>query len=113
MENLPTFKFRDRSPGEDLGEYVDALKSYTDESLNQVRLRTNWLLERVHVVTETNGVSDRNGTRFTVFELVPPKKTKNTDGNFRLRMVPHGSSFDLQIEVRVDGVWLDVKKYHG
>jgi len=113
MDNLPTFKFRERQPDEDLGRYVDALRKHTDESLNQVRLRVNWLLGRVHVVTETNGVSDRNGTRFMVYEMVPPKAQKNTDGNFRLRIVPDDASFNLQIEVRVSGVWTDVKKYYG
>ena len=113
MENLPTFKFRDRKPEEKLPEYLSALVRDVDQSLNEIRQRVNWLLERVHVVTETNGVKDRDGTRFMVYELIPPKAEKNADGNFRLRIVPDGASFNLQIEVRIDGTWLDVKKYYG
>ena len=108
MENLPTFKFRDRTPGESPEAYVQEFKRSVDESWNELRQRVNWVLERVHITTETAGVLDRDGTRSMVYELIPPKAIKNTDGNFRFRIIPNGAVYDLIIEVRESGVWITV-----
>lgn len=114
---LPTeFLFPERKPGQGLEDYVHDLRKHVEDSWNEMRKRLNWLLERVHVTTETSGQLDRSGTRFMVVEFIPPGATKNDNGNFRLRIVENASpalTYDLQIEILVAGVWTDTKIFHG
>lgn len=107
------FRFPGRRQGHGLAEDIDEKLRYLERHIDTMTSRINWLLDRIHITTETSGVLDRDGTRFMVIEFIPPSKTKNDDGNFRLRIVPDGSTYDLQIETRVSGTWTDIKKFHG
>ena len=116
MENLPTtIKHAPIKPDEDVNEYLNRRLVLDLEFYRNIISRVNWLLERIHVTTETSGVYDKEGTRFMVVEFIPPGATKNDNGNWRLRIVEDtvNSTWDLEVEMKRSGTWVSTKIYHG
>jgi hypothetical protein len=117
MENVPETKdFRKYRKGEDLEIYLRDFLIFHKDQYKRMASRINWLLERIHVTTETSGVLDqKDGTRFMVVEFIPPGATKNDNGNWRLKIVEDtaNSTWDLELEMRRSGVWTSAKVHHG